>query len=275
MAEVFNMQYFAFIARDLHLTADQITLNGWIYRNSFITTKNISTQDKFINQGNFNLLDANNLTFSGEISGNATINSKSITFKNKDNEKPLTCKISGNLSYSSNKEIEIPEGTILKEISYSNYKNATSNIWDYILNLITSLVCIYIIYLLVSKFAPNFLHNLSNISGSNLLKYLGVGLLFLILIPIISILLLITNVGSILGIILLLIYIILLIIAKPIFIISVATFIKNKSTKKINIYLYILIIDVILSLISSIPFVGFTLSMLVNLTGFGMIVKRK
>jgi hypothetical protein len=65
-----------------------------------------------------------------------------------------------------------------------------------------------------------------------------------------------------------------LIIAKPIFIISVATFVKNKCSKKLNIYLYILIIDIVLSLITLIPYVGFITSMLVSLIGFGMIIKN-
>lgn len=274
--ESFDLQYFAFISRDLHLTSNQVTLNGWIYRNSFITAKNITTQDKFINQGNFTITDSDSLTFSGEISGDATINSKSITLKNKDNDNNLTCKIAGNLSYSSTQEVEISDGIVSKEIKYTNYINTASsnifsNIWSYVLSLITSLVCIYIIYLLISKFAPKYLDKISNISGLNILKYLGIGLGFLILVPIVSILLLITSVGSILGLILLLIYIILLIIAKPIFIISIATFAKNKCTKKLNIYLYILIIDIILSLITLIPYVGFVVSTLVGLIGFGII----
>lgn len=275
----FDMQYFAFISRDLHLAAEEVNLNGWIYRNSFITAKNITTQNKFINQGNFTVTDADNLTFSGEISGNATINVKNLDLKNKDNDTNLTCKISGNLSYSSSKEIEIPEGIVSKEVSYSTYinkisKSIFSSIWDYILSLITLLVCVYIIYLLISKFASKYLNKISNISGLSLLKYLGIGLGFLILIPIISILLLITGVGSILGLIILLIYIILLLIAKPIFIISIATFAKNKIPNKFNVYLYILAVTVILSLISLIPYLGSIISMLVYFTGFGMIVKN-
>ena len=273
------MQYFAFTSRDLHLTSEQVALNGWIYRNSFITAKSITTQEKFINQGNLTVIDADNFTFSGEISGDATINAKEINLKNKDNEKNLTCKITGNLSYSSNSQIEIPENIVLKEIKYSKYTNTTStnifsNIWNYVINLITSLVCIFIIYLLISKFAPKYLDNLSNITGLNLLKSLGIGLGLLILIPIISVLLLITEIGSILGIIILLIYIILLIIANPIFIISIATFAKNKLQNKFNIYLYILAITIIVSLISLIPYVGFIISMLISLIGFGIITKN-
>lgn len=275
----FDMKFFGFVSRDLHLTAEESNINGWIYRNSFITAKNIITQDKFINQGNFTVTDADSLTFSGEIIGDATINSKNINLKSKDNDKDLTCKIAGKLSYSSNKEIEIPEGVILKEVTYSNYtntssKNILSSVWNYLLSLITLLACVYVIYLPISKFASKYLDKISNIYFLSLLKYLGIGLGFLILIPIISVLLLISGVGSILGLILLFIYIILLLIAKPIFIISIATFVKNKVSNKFNIYLYILAIAVILSLISLIPYLGFIISMIVNFTGFGMVIRN-
>ena len=53
----FDMKYFGFISRDLHLTTDEALLNGSIYRDSFITAKNITTQDKFINKGNFTITD--------------------------------------------------------------------------------------------------------------------------------------------------------------------------------------------------------------------------
>jgi len=272
------MRYFGFISRDLHLTTEEALINGLIYRDSFITAKNIITKDSFINKGNFTITNANNLTFSGEISGNALINSKNITLKNKENDSNLICRISGNLSYSSNEKIEIPEGIVLKEIKYSNYKNAhskniLSNVLDYIFNIIGLLILAHIIYVLIHKFAPKYLDTVSNITGLNLLKYLGIGLGFLVLIPIISILLLVSNIGTILGVILLLIYILLIIIARVIFIISVATFAKSKITKAINIYLYILAIDVILSLISLIPYIGFVISILVNLIGFGMIAR--
>ena len=155
-----------------------------------------------------------------------------------------------------------------------NIKNIFPNILNYILNLIGLLILAHVLYVLINKFAPKYLDKISNITVLRLLKHLGIGLGFLILVPLVSILLLITNVGSILGLILLLIYIILLLLAKPIFIISIATFAKNKCAKKLNIYLYILIIDVILSLITLIPYVGFIISILVSLIGFGMITRN-
>ncbi len=273
----FNMEYFGFISRDLHLTANTANINGYIYRSSFIKAKNITTNDKFINQNDFNLTDADTFTFSGEIKGNATVNAKNITLKN-DNQNPI-CKISGNLSYSSKQEIEIPEGIVSGEVHYSNYTSTSSgtifsNIWNYLLNLITSLIFVYVLYLLISKFAPKYLDKISNISTSGLLKALGIGLGFIILIPIISILLFISNVGSLLGLILLLIYIALIVASKSILVISLATFAKNKLQSKFNIYLYILAITIVLSLIALIPYINSIVSFLITLIGFGIIIKN-
>lgn len=270
----FDMKYYGFIRRDLHLNSQNASINGYVYRNSFISSDNIILDDKFINEENFNVENANKLTFSGEVKGNASINCKGITFDtNKSN-----CIIKGNLNYSSKEQLNLEDGVVLKEINYSEYKsfktnNILSNIWNYILNLLTSLACSYVIYLLLSKVTPNFADKLADLTWISLLKALGIGLGFLILIPILSILLLISNVGSILGLIVLLIYIILVIIAKPIFIISIATFAKNRISDKLNIYLYILGITLILSLIYLIPYLGFAISMLATLIGLGIVAK--
>lgn len=79
----FDMQYYGFISRDLHLTAKIANLNGYIYRNSFINSETITLYDKFINEKDFNVEDAENLTFAGLIKGNATVNSKKIEFNSR------------------------------------------------------------------------------------------------------------------------------------------------------------------------------------------------
>lgn len=269
----FEMKYYGSISRDLHLNSTTANINGCIERNSFISSEDIFLDDKFINEKDFNVENANNLSFSGEVKGNANINCKEITFDtNKTN-----CIIRGNLNYSSKQQLNSKDGIILKEIHYNEYKEAKnmfSIILDYIIYLIATLAFIFVIYLLISKFASKFIKSFADLTYLSLLKTLVIGLIFLILIPIISILLLISKIGSILGFILALVYIILLLVAKPIFIIGIATFIKNKVSDKLNIYLYILGIIVILSLINLIPYLGFILSTIINLTGFGMIIKN-
>ena len=138
--------------------------------------------------------------------------------------------------------------------------------------LITSLVCVYIIYLIISKFIPKYIDKIPNISAVNLLKFFGIGLGCLIIIPIIIALLFISSIGKILGVIALLSYIILILIAKPLFIISISKYAKDKLPNNINIYLYILAITVILSLINLIPFLGFIISLIVYVIGVGLFV---
>lgn len=272
----FNLKYYGFVYRDLHLTSENVTLEGYVYRNSFIEAKNITTTSNFINNKTFNVTDAWNLTFSGEVKENANINSKNITFKSKDDtQKNITCLISGDLNYSAKNEIQIEDKIVSGDINYTEYKSSNSilsRIGNYLLGLLTSLIYVAIIYLILNKFAPTFIEKISNINSSNILKYLGIGILVLVALPVLSILLLITNIGSLLGLLLAIIYALLLIVAKPIVVIVISKMI-NKKVKSINTYVGIGIITILLSLINLIPYIQFVVSLLVNLTGLGIMVK--
>jgi len=272
----FNMKYYGFIYRDLHITSENVTLEGYVYRSSFIDAKNITTTSTFINNKNFNVENALNMNFSGEIKGNANINSKNITFKSKDDtEKNITCLISGDLNYSSKNEIQIEDKIVSGNVNYSEYKTSSrllSSVGTYLLELLTSLIFVIIIYLSLNRFAPKFIEKLSNLNASGILKYLGIGILVLVALPVLSILLLITNIGSLLGLLLAIVYALLLIVAKPIVVIVISKMI-NKKVKSINTYVGIGIITILLSLINLIPYIEFVVSLLVNLTGLGMMVK--
>ena len=204
------------------------------------------------------------------------INSKNISFiSQNDDGKSITCRIYGNLTYSSQDEIEIQDKIVLGEINYSKYissNNLLSKIGEYLLGLITTLIYIFVIYIIIKKFMPKYLDRLSEFNFSKMLVYLGIGIAILILVPIVSILLFITQIGSLLGLLLVILYILLLIIAKPIFIITVSKMINNKFSS-INPYIAILITTIVLSLINLIPYIGFIVSLLVISTGFGIIVK--
>ena len=284
-ARNFDMKYYGFVRRDLHLSAQNSNLSGYVYRNSFITSDTITTTDKFMNEYDFNIENASSLTFSGEVKGNANINSKKIDFKNKDNDKSITCKIGKDLNYSSNDELTIVEGIVSGNTNYSKYvsntKTLSATILEYVLGILTSLVYILVIYLIINKFSPQYIDKISSLSISNILVALAIGLGLLILIPIISLLLFITRIGSLLGFLLLVLYILVLMIAKPIFVISISILIKDKfsnnsignNSSVLSNIISILILTIILSLISLIPYVGFIVSLSVILTGFGIFAK--
>lgn len=271
--DTYVMGYYGFISRDLHLKSSNSTLNGYIYRNSYISSDSIVTEDSFINQNDVTISNANDVTFSGEIMGNANINAKNITFKDKENEKDLICQIDGNLFYSAKQELNIPEGIVLGEVSYSKYSSEPilPIIWKYALNLITLLIFVYVIFFIINKISVNFISKISQVSAINLAKAFGFGIAFLIAVPLICALLFVIKVGTILGFILFIIYALIIMLASPIFIISISEFLKNKLNNKISIYLYILALTILLFLIGLIPYAGFIILLIINIIGVGTI----
>ena len=263
----FDMQYYGYIRRDLHLNTENANLNGYINRNSYITAKDITLNDNFMNEKDINVTNSNNISFSGRINGNVTVNSKNITVND-------SCRIYGNLNYSSKQEINLNGGVVSGEVNYSKYNsNFGKDLLNYFLNLVAVLLFFALIYFIIVKISPEYISRLSYFNAIDMLKSLGIGLAILILVPMISILLFITNVGSIIGLFLLALYAILLIIAIPIFIITIAEFIKNRFFGSINTFVIVLILTVLLSLLNLIPYFGLIVSILVLTLGLGIFSK--
>ena len=182
-------------------------------------------------------------------------------------------KINGNLNYSSKQELEIPNGFVTGEAKYSKYKSTTNEFAGYILELIAVLIFVSLIYLVTRKFMPKYMDRISNFTISSTLKALGIGALVLILTPIISLLLLITVIGSPIAVLLMLVYILLLMLGTPIFIIAISAFIKSKLKNPINTLIIILLVTIVLFLIELIPYLWFIISLLKALIGVGILTK--
>ncbi len=267
ISKTFDMQYYCFVRRDFHVNAEKVNLNGYIYRNSYITAKDITLNDNFMNEKDFVVTSANNINLAGKINGNVTVNCKKVNIEE-------SCKIYGNLNYSSKQEITLNNGVVSGEVNYSKYNsNFGKELLNYLLNLIAVLLFFGLIYFVIVKISPEYISRLSYFKAIDILKYFGIGLVILIIVPIVSILLFITNVGSIIGLFLLALYAILLIIAIPIFIITIAEFIKNRFFGSINTFVIVLILTVLLSLLNLIPYFGFIVSILVLILGLGMFSK--
>lgn len=270
----FDMQYYGFVFRDLHVSAETANISGYVYRNSFISADTVKITSTFSNKGDLNIDSASEVNFSGEVRGNANINSKNIIFNSKDsNDKNITCKIYGDLNYSSNTELQLEDNLVAGNVKHSEYKssnNFLSKLWEYILKLIKTLIYVVLIFIVMSKFMPKYIDKLS---FSKVLSSIGIGLGILILVPILVILLLITRIGSLVGLLLVILYVLMLLIAKPIFIISLAKLIKDKKFNNVKGIILVAAITIVLSLIGLIPFVGFIISLLVMLCGLGIFFK--
>lgn len=272
-AKTFNMNYYGSIYKDLKLSAEEVNLNSVIRRDSVILSEQISTGTDFLIYGNLKV-DANSFNFSGEVDGNATINSKELNFINLKDDSSVKCLIKGNLDYSSLEEIEIDNSIVNGEINYSTYKEKrtrpTFNLKTFILNLLTFVVYVFVVAWIFTLINRNYLSKKHELKVGTTFADFGIGLLAIFAVITLSILLILTNIGSTLSFVLVFAYIFLLFLSMPLFVLDIANLLKEK----LNIYLGILLIALVLFLISEIPYFGGFLMFLFITTGNGRILRN-
>ena len=266
----FNMNYYGIVYRDLHINSGNATIGGYAYRNLFISSDSIVTTSNFICAKDLNVENANKFVFSGKVQGNATVKSKQIEFKNEEDGKSIDCKIIGDFNYTSKNEIEVSKDIVAGNSNFTKYtSNPLKGVGSFLINLLSTLIYVLVAYWIVRKFMPNFFNKLSNVSTKNMLINLAIGLGILVLVPVACILLLITGIGSALGVVLAMLYVVVLLIATPIFTILITEYIKKFKNLNINSFVLLIIVSVILQLLFKIPFVGSMLSFLATLTAIG------
>ena len=99
------MNYYGAISNDLHLNSKNVTLSSVIRRNAYITSETITTNSDFLLYGSLEA-DSHEFNFSGQIDGDAKINSKKINFIDDTDGNKIECLISGDLNYSSKEELQ-------------------------------------------------------------------------------------------------------------------------------------------------------------------------
>ena len=255
-ANNFSMNYYGSIYKDLKLVAQNINLSSVIRRNVNISTEKIVTDSNFLTYGNFTLT-ANSFDFSGEIDGDAKINSKTLNFIDGDDDTSFTCLIMGNLDYSSSEELKLTSTVVEGTVTYSKYEEKTTNKFSFkfksfIFSLLTFVAYIFVSAWLFTLINKNCLSKNYDIKVGKTFAAFGIGLLAFLVVIILSILLLVINIGSTLSFFLVFAYIFLLFLAMPLFVLDIANLLKGK----MNLYLGILAIAFILALISKIPFLG-------------------
>lgn len=238
---------YASIGRDIFLAADTITLNGNLERNI-----NISASKVIIENGT-------------TINGNINIDTSEIIIK--DN-----VKIEGTLKYNNTaKETISKNAQIAKTQTYKTTDNNqinTTEILQSILNMVVVFLCITILVPQTIDKTEKIYNN----KKTNYLKNIGIGFLLLICIPLISILLLVSNIGVYLGLIIAGLYLIALYIS---FIIS-GFILGNLLLKKLmnlntNKYLSGIIGIILLKLLMLIPVLGTILGLIALTLGLSTI----
>lgn len=263
----FNMNYYGAISNDLHLTSENVTLSSVIHRNAYIDANEITTGSDFLLYENLES-KSQKFNFSGEIDGDATINSKELNFINSKDGETIDCLISGDLDYSSEKEIQIENNIVRGKVNYSPYieevdTKPTFSLKTFVIDLITFVVYVFVVVLIFNLLNKNYKNTKHEITVKNTFATFGIGLLSFLVVAVITLLLIIIPFGLTLSLALLFAYLFLLFVAIPMFVLDIALLLKDK----LNVYLLTVLIALALSLISAIPVVGGLVLFVVLITG--------
>ena len=222
-------------------------------------------------------LAANTVDFGTNALKNSS-NESSENESNESNENKSTDDspiIYGNLRYSAKKSLDLRDGIVEGEVTYKK-ASATSGvkISEIIIYLLKAAVTAIVVFLLLSKFASNFVQELSNKSWKNVLLALGIGLISILAVTIASSILVLTKVGAILGIVLMFILVLLALVSTSIVDIYVAKLICNlaKLDKKLYEYLILAGIALLIAALKYIPYAGSILSLLIIALGIGLLI---
>ena len=226
-------------------------MNGYIYRSLYCTT--------------------NNLNIYGTINRNAFVNANSISFINEATKK--AGKIAGTLNYSSENELVFPDNVVDKGITFTkiNADDTKNTVFEYLTTIATILFMSLIIFMLCVWLKPKCITAFKKLNIITFLKAFGVGLISIIILPIISLILLLTVIGIPMCFVIMLTYIVLFMISSYIFSIILAHNLLPNSgiLKRLGTTFLISLVIYGLSLI---PYLGAIVLGLVYCTGFGFII---
>lgn len=229
-----------YIYKDLRVSCDSLNISGVVHRNAFVTTNSMNFSETNDNEG------MNSLNY-----------------------------INGNLSYSSEHELNIPKEKISGEINYNQLSPFSLSIQDILISIGTIIATVVLIWLFLLWFAPNFEKNSSIVFTKNILPILGFGLLGLVLIPIAILILLLLGITSTIALLLLSVYCIIIAISFSLFVIIANNFVCNKLkiSKTIGVFGTLIITSAIIALLSFVPYLGVVINLIAVVISMGYLIK--
>lgn len=233
------------IARDLYVAGNTITISADIKGNIFLAASEVIIDSK-------------------EISGDVTLNSGKLTIS--DNTK-----IDGTLKYNDNIDYSNTNASIKEIKTYHVDEKSKDEVIPSISSILLGIVTSFLVALAIYLLLPASYKVLDEVKKDKVFKTFGNGFLFLIAVPIISVILMISIVCIPLAIIALILYGIIIYLSSIISSVYFGRLIGNKVLKLNNIYLQILIGVVITRLIRLIPIIGGLYSFVIVILGVGLV----
>ena len=270
------------IGDDLRAAGGDIRLRGSVADNAMIAGGTITTSSNSDVVGDLDVAGGSieiaghvgadlscgggSVVIGGAVDGNATICADNIQILQ-------SARIQGDLKYTSDKEIEIPEGTVIGDVVYKRSEKKVEDIYSKTTSSIISFLSILLIGLLMVRFTGNTTIRVSDTIAAHFLKSLGSGVLLLIVIPLIALILMLTVIGIPLGLIVLFAYIVILYISKIFVGLAIGRRILTYAKQEISSpYWHLIVGLIVIAFATRIPLLGFLISLIVILAGLGALV---
>ena len=233
------------IARDLYVAGNTITISADIKGNIFLAASEVIIDSK-------------------EISGDVTLNSGKLTIS--DNTK-----INGTLKYNDNIDYSNTNASIKEIKTYHVDEKSKDEVIPSISSILLGIVTSFLVALAIYLLLPASYKVFDEVKKDKVFKTFGNGFLFLIAVPVISVILMISIVCMPIAIIALILYGIIIYLSSIISSVYFGRLIGNKILKLNNVYLQILIGVVITRLIRLIPIIGGLYSFVIVILGVGLV----
>lgn len=279
------------IGGDVFVCANKLTISGgYIYSSLFAVANEININgivyDVYAAANSFTLdtdgyvyrdlkVTANTIALNGTVRRDAYLSGANFNFSENSGS------IGGNLKYSANSEVVIPEGFVTGETTFdkTNVEEVSvgERVLSYVLNAIATLIYTLVVALLAIWLAPKFVEKASTMTSKKAVTALGVGILSVILITIALVLVLLSTICPQLFIAGLLLFIVIcmsgLAFASIYFGSLFAKLVKwDIKNSKVKFVLSTLIAALLLWLVSQIPFIGWFIGLIVGLLGIGTLI---
>lgn len=260
----------AYIYSSLYAIANEITINGIV--NDIYSVSDIFNleTDGFVYRDLRAI--SNTFNINGKVRRDAYLSGTTYNFNDENG-----ALIGGNLKYSSNSELTIPDGIITGEIIHDSKlveeENISSIIVSYIFNALSNLIFTFVIILLALWLAPKFTNRVNSMNTKKSLICFGIGIITPIVTIVTLMLLLISSVCSTIALAGTFVFIAICMSAKA----FTSIYFGNLLTKvfkwegNTKFVLSCLIASLIIWAISQIPFIGGLFGFLIALFGIGIL----
>lgn len=260
-----------YIYSSLFTCANEVTINGIVYDIYGCANHFSIGENAFIYRDL--KVTGNTIQISGKIRRNAYLSAANYDITD-------TALIGGNLEYSKNEDITIPENVVTGEVTRTAEKNITetksisSVVSSYLSDLAKTLVYTLVVVLLLLWLAPKFINRVGEMSIAKDFISLGIGLASIIAVIVVGVFLIISIIGIPLFFSALLVLAILASISFSITSIFFGNLFAKllKLESRVKFVLITLASSIVLWILCQIPFIGPLVSFLITIFGIGAVL---